>query len=80
MGWGLHSRFCVQPNNCVEVVLLCVVVGVVTIFDSIMGFNIGLNIAFNIGLDIGLNIESILGSIQGAQKKMSNMGHQISRH
>ena len=26
---GLQSQFCVQPNNCVEVVLLCVVVGVV---------------------------------------------------
>ena len=30
-GWGLHSHFHVQPNNCVEVVLRCVVVGVVTI-------------------------------------------------
>ena len=30
-GWGLHSHFRVQPNNCVEVVLRCVVVGVVTI-------------------------------------------------
>ena len=26
-GWGLHSHFHVQPNNCVEVVLCCVVVG-----------------------------------------------------
>ena len=30
-GWGLHSHFHVLPNNCVEVVLRCVVVGVVTI-------------------------------------------------
>ena len=31
MGWlGLQSHFRVQPNNCVEVVLCCVVVGVVT--------------------------------------------------
>ena len=30
VGWGLQSHFCVQPNNCVEVVLRCVVVGVVT--------------------------------------------------
>ena len=32
-GWwvgGLQSHFRVQPNNCVEVVLCCVVVGVVT--------------------------------------------------
>ena len=29
--WGLQSHFHVQPNNCVEVVLRCVVVGVVTI-------------------------------------------------
>ena len=28
--WGLHSHFCVQPNYSVEVVLRCVVVGVVT--------------------------------------------------
>ena len=27
VGWGLHSHFHVQPNNCVEVVLCCVVVG-----------------------------------------------------
>ena len=27
---GLQSHFRVQPNNCVEVVLRCVVVGVVT--------------------------------------------------
>ena len=26
--WGLQSYFRVQPNNCVEVVLRCVVVGV----------------------------------------------------
>ena len=31
VGWGLHSHFRVQPNNCVEDVLNCVVVGVVTI-------------------------------------------------
>ena len=30
VGWGLQSHFCVQPNNCVEVVLCCVVGGVVT--------------------------------------------------
>ena len=30
-GWGLQSHFHVQPNNGVEVVLRCVVVGVVTI-------------------------------------------------
>ena len=29
-GWGLLSHFRVQPNNCVEFVLRCVVVGVVT--------------------------------------------------
>ena len=33
-GWGgvgvFQSHFCVQPNNCVEVVLRCVVVGVLT--------------------------------------------------
>ena len=28
-GWGMQSH--VQPNNCVEVVLRCVVVGIVTI-------------------------------------------------
>ena len=28
--WGLQSQFHVQPNNCVKVVLCCVVVGVVT--------------------------------------------------
>ena len=27
--WGLQSHFRVQPNHCVEVVLRCVVVGVV---------------------------------------------------
>ena len=31
VGWGLQSHFRVQPNNCVEIVLHCVVVGVVTI-------------------------------------------------
>ena len=31
VGWGLQSHFRVQPNNCVEVVLYYVVVGVVTI-------------------------------------------------
>ena len=30
VGWGLQSHFHDQPNNCVEVVLGCVVVGVVT--------------------------------------------------
>ena len=29
--WGLHSHFHVQPNYSVDVVLSCVVVGVVTI-------------------------------------------------
>ena len=29
--WDLPSNFYVQPNNCVEVVFRCVVVGVVTI-------------------------------------------------
>ena len=28
--WGLQSHFRVQPNNCVQVVLRCVVVGVLT--------------------------------------------------
>ena len=28
--WGLQAHFRVQPNNCAEVVLRCVVVGVVT--------------------------------------------------
>ena len=36
-GWGLQSHFRVQPNNCVEVVLRCVVVRVVTI-QKIMYF------------------------------------------
>ena len=31
VGWGLHSHFCVQPNYSAEVVLRCVVVGVVII-------------------------------------------------
>ena len=30
VGWGLQSHFRTQPNNCVEVVLRCVVVEVVT--------------------------------------------------
>ena len=30
MGWALKSHFRVQPNHCVEVVLRCVAVGVVT--------------------------------------------------
>ena len=31
-GWGgVHSHFCVQPNYSVDVVLCCVVAGVVTI-------------------------------------------------
>ena len=34
VGWGLQSYFHVQPNNCVEVVLRCVVVGVVTIYHN----------------------------------------------
>ena len=33
MGWGLHSHFHVQPNYSVEVVLRCVLIGVVTIED-----------------------------------------------
>ena len=32
--WGLQNHYHVQPNNCVEVVLRCVVVGVVTIDHS----------------------------------------------
>ena len=32
VGWGLQSHFRVQPNHCVEVVLHCVVVAVVTIY------------------------------------------------
>ena len=32
--WGLQSYFHVQPNNCVEVVLRCVDVGVVTIMTA----------------------------------------------
>ena len=32
---GLHSHFHVQPNYSVEVVLCCVVIGVVTIFPEI---------------------------------------------
>ena len=36
MGWGLQSHFRVQPNNCDEVVLRCVVVGVVTIAKIIV--------------------------------------------
>ena len=32
VGWGLQSHYCVQPNNCLEDVLRCVGVGVVTIF------------------------------------------------
>ena len=30
VGWGLQSHFRVQPNNCFQVVLRCVVVGVLT--------------------------------------------------
>ena len=30
VGWGLQTHFHVQPKFCVEVVLCCVVVGVVT--------------------------------------------------
>ena len=30
-GGGVQSNFYVKPNNCVEVVLSCVVIGVVTI-------------------------------------------------
>ena len=30
VGWVVQSHFCVQPNYSVEVVLCCVVVGVVT--------------------------------------------------
>ena len=37
VGWGLQSHFRVQPNNCVEVVLRCVVVGVVTILLDFYG-------------------------------------------
>ena len=29
-GWGLQTHIRVQPNNCAEVVLCCVVVGFVT--------------------------------------------------
>ena len=32
VGGGSQSHFRVQPNNCVEVVLYCVVVGTVTTF------------------------------------------------
>ena len=46
-GWGgvvvdLHSHFCVQPDNCVEVVLRCVVVGVVTTFGTLKEFGVEL--------------------------------------
>ena len=34
MGFALHSHFHVQPNYSVEIVLRCVVVGVVTILSS----------------------------------------------
>ena len=37
-GWGLQSHFHVQPNHCVEVVLRCVVVGVVTKSYKLMLF------------------------------------------
>ena len=30
VGWGLQRHVRVQPNNCVEVVLGCVMVGIVT--------------------------------------------------
>ena len=33
VGWGLQSHFHVKPNHCFEVVLRCVVVGVVTILS-----------------------------------------------
>ena len=32
---GVQSNFCVQPNYSIEVVLCCVVVGVVTITEEI---------------------------------------------
>ena len=37
VGWGLHSHFHVQPNYSIEVVLRCVVVGVMT--TNIIGFD-----------------------------------------
>ena len=40
VGWGLQSHFCVQPNHCVEVVLRCVVVGVVTIIKVTNAFSL----------------------------------------
>ena len=33
-GGGMHSHFHVQPNYIVEVVLHCVVVGVVTVYGT----------------------------------------------
>ena len=36
-GWGLQSHFRVQPNHCLEVLLRCVVVGVVTISGVFSG-------------------------------------------
>ena len=35
-GLGLQSHFRVQPNHCVEVVLCCVLVGVVTILEYLV--------------------------------------------
>ena len=34
--WGLQSHFRVQPNHCVEVVLPCAVVGVVTKKETLL--------------------------------------------
>ena len=39
-GWVLQSHFRVQPNNYVEVVLRCVVVGVVTIYQILVAENL----------------------------------------
>ena len=38
--WGLQSHFRVQPNNSVDVVLRCVVVGVVTIYQTLVAENL----------------------------------------
>ena len=57
-GWGLHSHFHVQPSYSVEVVLRCVVVGVVTksIFKQSWNFckanNFFLDGAFMFGVHI----------------------------
>ena len=44
VGWGLQSHFHVHLNHCVEVVLRCAVVGVVTIFYATFRISVEINV------------------------------------